>query len=150
MAKEVVSFDITDNSEQVLKAFEEAVQKALVAIGIEAEANAVTEITKSVYETPESPGYKRTGRLRNSITWAVKGMEGQTRQYSDDEGNMFTDTIGEGAEEHAVYVGTNVSYAAIVELGTSKRRAKPYLRPAVDNYKDRYREILQEALKNGD
>ena len=149
MDKELASVTITDNTDEVLELLADAVEKALVAIGIQAEANAVEEITKSVYETPESPNYKRTGRLRNSITWAMKGMEGKSVEYQDDEGNMFSDTLGSGGEENTVYVGTNVSYAPVVELGTSKRRPKPFLRPAVDNYKEQYRDILKEALKNG-
>lgn len=32
----------------------------------------------------------------------------------------------------AVYVGTDVNYAAPVEYGTSRRRGHPYLRPAAD------------------
>lgn len=34
-------------------------------------------------------------------------------------------------EEKAVYIGTNVEYAACVENGTSKMKAQPYLAPAL-------------------
>lgn len=51
-----------------------------------------------------------TGRLRSSITNEL-GQDGQ--------GLMAT-------------VGTNVEYAAFVELGTSKMAAKPYLLPALE------------------
>ena len=81
------------------------------------------EISKAVYDTPESPNYVRTGRLRNSITHA-----------RDDE---------------SAYIGTNVEYAAYVELGTSKMKPRPYLRPAAQNYADEYKEIVKTALKNG-
>lgn len=66
-----------------------------------------------------------TGRLRNSITHAVE------------------------SGEKAVYIGTNVEYAAFVELGTSRRKATPYLKPAIENYVDEYKRLAEEALKGG-
>ena len=66
-----------------------------------------------------------TGRLRNSITNAV------------DEG------------EQAVYIGTNVEYAPYVELGTTRMRARPYLRPAATNHSDEYKALMEAALTSG-
>lgn len=90
-----------------------------------------------------------TGRLRNSITHTVD------------------------AEEPAAYVGTNVEYAAYVELGTgvyypggrstpwSYRDAKgnwhrtrgapaqPFLKPAVADHAQTYRAIIEHELKGG-
>lgn len=60
-----------------------------------------------------------TGRLRDSIT------------------NVY--------EKGSVYVGTNVEYAPYVELGTSKRKAKPYLRPAIEDHLDEYKGIIEET-----
>lgn len=65
----------------------------------------------------------RTGRLRNSITF-----------YTDDD---------------TVTIGTNVEYAQCVEEGTSKQKAQPYLRPAVENHLDKYQEIVEKELKGG-
>lgn len=48
-----------------------------------------------------------TGRLRNSITHSTNGN---------------TETIG-----------SNVEYATYVEMGTSRRKASPYLRPGLEN-----------------
>jgi HK97 gp10 family phage protein len=78
-----------------------------------------------VYDTPESKsGYVRTGRLRNSISYGV-------------------DT-----DEPAVYIGSNVEYAPYVELGTSKMRARPFLKPAVENYVGEYKDLLEQAMKS--
>ncbi len=63
-----------------------------------------------------------TGRLRNSITHAVSSAES------------------------VVYVGTNVEYAAYVELGTSRQKAQPYLKPAA-NHKSTYQAILRNRLQ---
>lgn len=49
-----------------------------------------------------------TGRLRSSITWRL-----------------------EPGKPLAAIVGTNVEYAAFVELGTRNMRAQPYLVPAL-------------------
>jgi HK97 gp10 family phage protein len=53
-----------------------------------------------------------TGRLRSSITHDEVERRGRTTLV--------------------VRVGTNVEYAAYVELGTSRQRSQPYLRPALD------------------
>lgn len=63
-----------------------------------------------------------TGRLRNSITHATTNG-GKT-----------------------VVVGTNVEYGPFVELGTSRMRARPYLRPAAQNHVDDYVRIIKGAL----
>lgn len=65
-----------------------------------------------------------TGRLRNSITH---------------ETDM---------SEQAAIIGSNVEYAAYVELGTSRMRARPYLRPACENYTDEYKSLVEAALKS--
>lgn len=62
-----------------------------------------------------------TGRLRNSITFYT--------------------------EDNAVHIGTNVEYAQFVEEGTSKQKPKPYLKPAVENHLDQYRQILEDELR---
>lgn len=90
------------------------------ALAIEAEGNAITEVNKLVYDAPESSSYVRTGRLKNSITHA-----------SDDS---------------KAYVGTNLSYAPYVELGTSKMAPRPFLKNAILNYQDDYKRIIKKGL----
>lgn len=123
-----ITVKLTDNLDAINAATEQQIKRALIAVGMKAESNAKKEITKAVYNTPQSPsGYIRTGRLRNSISNAVK------------------------MDEKAVYVGSNVEYAQYVELGTSRMRARPYIKPAVTNseYVDRYKELVKDALKGG-
>ena len=52
-------------------------------------------------------------------------------------------------EGDSVYVGTNCEYAQFVEEGTSRSKAKPYLRPAAEGHVDEWRQILEEELENG-
>lgn len=67
-----------------------------------------------------------TGRLRNSITHVV------------------VDSAGVGL---IVYIGTNVEYAAYVELGTVSTRPQPYLRPAASGHSSEYRKIIEGELR---
>lgn len=116
-----INIKLFDNSDEFQEAFEAAIEKSLEEIGLTAEANAKLEITKAVYDTPESPSYKRTGRLRNSISHTDDGK--------------------------AAYIGTNVEYAPYVELGTSRMGPRPYLKPAVLNHVDEYKEIVRRNMK---
>lgn len=63
-----------------------------------------------------------TGNLRGSITYEVD------------------------AGDNAVYIGTNVEYAPYVELGTSRQKAQPFLRPAASGHGAQYRQVLKKAL----
>jgi HK97 gp10 family phage protein len=120
-----IEVTLTSNKDEILEALGEQLGQAMIAIGMAAESNAKQEITKVVYDTPESKsGYVRTGRLRNSISYGV-------------------DT-----DEPAVYIGSNVEYAPYVELGTSKMRARPFLKPAVENYAGEYKDLLEQAMKS--
>lgn len=62
-----------------------------------------------------------TGRLRNSISHA--------------------------RDDNAAYIGTNVEYAPYVELGTSKMKARPFLRPAATEHSAEYKDIVKSALQ---
>ena len=52
------------------------------------------------------------------------------------------------SDEKCAYIGTNVEYAAYVELGTSRMAAQPYLKPAVNDHVNEYRDILKNRLEN--
>lgn len=159
---------ITDNSAKTKAEFEAAALRALEKCGLTAEA----------YAKKLCGGFKHpTGNLRNSISHKVV------------------------SNEKAVYVGSNVEYAAYVELGTgiyhpggrkgwwvyvdgstpsgktgggktytyeqakqvvailrSKgldahmtqgRKAQPYLKPAVADHAQTYRNIIESELKGG-
>ena len=132
-----MNIEITDNSEIVKEEMQAAVLRALEKCGLTAEGYA-----KKLCPVD-------TGNLRGSITHQVS------------------------PEEQAVYVGTNNEYAAYVELGTGKyvpggrqeawtyqdakgnwhithgQRAQPYLKPAVADHAQTYRQIIEDELKDG-
>lgn len=98
---------------EVKAELESRIPVVLEAVGLQAEGNAVDEITdmKAV----------DTGRLRGSISHAV--------------------------DDHDVYIGTNVEYASYVELGTYKMAPRPFLRNAITNYTNEYKDIIEKGLK---
>ena len=112
---------ITDTTSIARDELERRIPVILEALGVQAEGNAVTEINELVYDTPQSPSYLRTGRLKNSISHAVSG-----------------DTV---------YIGTNVEYASYVELGTFRMKPRPFLKNAITNYVDEYKGIIEDGLK---
>lgn len=125
-----------DHSAEVLAAMESACLKALEECGLVGEGYA------------KKLCHVDTENLRNSITHQVD------------------------SSESAAYIGTNVEYAAYVELGTGKyypggrptpwayqdakgewhwtagSRAQPYIKPAVADHGQTYRNIIEDEMKN--
>ena len=132
-----MNVEFRDNSKEVLAEFQEAAVRALEKCGLTAEGYA-----KRLCPVD-------TGNLRNSISHKV-----------DDK-------------EPAAYIGTNREYAAYVEMGTGKyteggrptpwvyqddngnwhwtagNPAQPFLKPAVADHAQTYRNIIEDELKNG-
>jgi HK97 gp10 family phage protein len=134
-----------DNSDEVLKELERRKSIILEALGEEAEGNAVTEINKLVYDTPESPNYVRTGFLKNSITHATKKKDGES--YSVDGNGDYHKVNMSWGEDDSVVIGSALEYASYVELGTSKMAPRPFLKNAIENYKNDYKRIVEDGLK---
>lgn len=153
---------VTDNSKIFIDAKNEAVQRALEAIGLTAERHAKEQCPVD------------TGLLRNSITHAVSGQEvkgsyrasyGENRyksgknagkRYSASSKNAgsvgfgkYKGTIGTESEA-SVYIGTNVEYGKYVELSDSMHHNTGnahFLRNAAANHGDEYKRIAEKQLK---
>lgn len=132
-----MNVEFRDNSKEVLAEFQEAAVRALEKCCLTAEGYA-----KRLCPVD-------TGNLRNSISHKV-----------DDK-------------EPAAYIGTNTEYAAYVEMGTGKyteggrptpwvyqddngnwhwtagNPAQPFLKPAVADHPQTYRNIIEDEMKNG-
>ena len=72
-------------------------------------------------ESLTQSGAVDTGRLRNSVT------------------NL--------PEERKVTVGTNVEYSTYIEFGTSKMAPRPYIKPAVFDHLDEYKQMILSQLQ---
>jgi HK97 gp10 family phage protein len=157
-----VDIKFTDNSDKVLDELKRRIPIILEALGIEAEGNAITEVNTLVYDSPESKTYVRTGFLKNSITHAVSGKSAAISTYHSNltstgedaatgktgavKIGRYSGTIG-AVSDQSVYIGTNVEYASYVELGTSKMAPRPFLKNAIENYKNDYKRIVEDGLK---
>lgn len=132
-----IKFD--DNSQKILDEFHDAALRALERCGSQAEG----------YAKDLAP--VDTGNLRNSISHKVD------------------------PDEPAAYVGTDTEYAPYVEFGTgiyaeggggrptpwvyqddegnwhwtAGNKAQPFLKPAVADHAQTYRNIIEDELKNG-
>lgn len=140
-----MSVKFTDNSAIFLRELEAAKRKALETIGQKVEGYAKKLCPVG---TPESTGIKgyRGGTLRNSITHRT--------------------------EKDVVAVGSNVEYAPYVELGTGPHftpppeweqfttergsgvgkayvKPRPYIRPAIEEHRNEYEDIMKHELKGG-
>lgn len=106
----VTSIQLTDNIQDFLRATKEQRNRALEAVGMQAENYAKLLCPVD------------TGNLRNSITHEQGG-------------------------ENFEVVGSNVFYAPYVEYGTSRSKAQPYLKPAVEDHVQEYKDIFKEYLQ---
>lgn len=135
-----VTVEIIDNSQQVKGDFRAAVLRALERCGLQAEGYAVDLAPVAAYQG---------GTLRDSITHKVV------------------------PDEDTVYIGSNAKYAVYVEMGTGKYVAggrptpwvyqdalgnwhlthgqppQPYLKPAVVDHVQTYKNIIEDEMKNG-
>lgn len=130
-----------DNSKEYLRLLGERIETALEQCGIRAEELAVGKCPVD------------TGLLRNSITYALDGQPAKKGAYKADRGPKTGSYAGqapkEGSGVRSVIIGSNVEYAPIVELGSSKRKPKPFLKPAVQDHKGDYAEIIKRNIKGG-
>lgn len=154
-----IDVKIIDNSKLFKQAKDEAVERALEAIGLQATNHAKDKIREN--------GSIDTSLLRNSIAYAVSGKvpslgayggtAKQAQTYKADKPDKngeiqkgtYTKQVPKDSEsKKAVYIGTAVEYAPYVECGTSnpKRRPKPYLKPAATQHTDEYKTIAEYYL----
>ena len=144
-----MSYTYKDNTDEVLAALEKAKKRGLEAIGLSAEGHAKKKLTKEVY-TGDKP-YKLTGRLRNSITFAVSGEPANIQSYSGDHGEAGGSYSGSAPNDKdmAVYIGTGVEYAAGIETGSQRKAGGvQFLQDAAANHTDEYKRIMEDAMKN--
>lgn len=118
----------SDKSKEVIEAMQRQLQNGLIACGTIAEGHAKDDCPVD------------TGRLRNSITWAIRNNSGKG------EGR---DTPKAQPEEATVYIGTNVEYAPKVEFRdiNHKTGKAHFLRDAATTHNSEYQKTIEAALK---
>ena len=120
-----MSYTYKDNTDEVLAALERAKKKCPVD----------------------------TGRLRNSITYALAGEETHVKSYKANKGGKDRETYtyegtADGEKGSGVYIGTNVEYAVFVENGARGRTAVHFLQDAATGHTDQYKKLMEDSIKN--
>ena len=97
---------------------------------------------------PGQPPAVDTGRLRASITWNIENRN-KSHPYTFTEGADTTDVpaTGTGFMKIIGLVGTNVSYGPLLEAGTSKMAARPWLFPALKRKQGEIAILFRQTLK---
>ena len=72
--------------------------------------------------------------------------EGYAKEECPVDTGRLQNSISHARDDNAAYIGTNVEYAPYIELGTSRMKPRPYLRPAATEHSDEYKEIVKAAL----
>lgn len=139
------NIEYRDNTEEVLSALEAAIKRGFEAIGLAAEGHAKRKITKA--------GAVDTGRLRNSITYALAGEETHVKSYKANKGGKDRETYtyegtADGEKGSGVYIGTNVEYAVFVENGARGSAAVHFLQDAATGHTDQYKKLMEDSMKN--
>lgn len=112
-----MSVEFKDNSAAVLEAMERAKKKALAAIGL-----AAVEVTTNYMESRYGKPIRQSGDL-------MRDANARPSQTPD-----------------AVDVGNTLDYAPHVHNGTAKMPARPYLRDAIMENTDIWKEVAEEHI----
>lgn len=124
-----VKFD--DNSGVFLDAEQEAVDRALYAIGVKGVEGATDAISGRYNVAPAID----TGRLRASISFITASGEKGDSGIATPPNGKSGDKLSGNAEKNSVIVGSNVEYAEYVHDGTSRMDGRPFLREGIDRTK---------------
>jgi HK97 gp10 family phage protein len=120
--------EIVDHSQEFIEEMKRKLEAGMAALGETAAARAADVAPVD------------TGRLKNSISWATKDQNG---------GHDADSTPLANPEDNAVYIGTNVEYAAYQEYGTSKIPGKHFLKYGANaTFGDYAKTFLENALKS--
>ena len=154
MMKEFTIEIAEDHIDEVLDELGDLAKTALSECGIQAVAHAVDKLTE--YSAVD------TGLLRNSLTYGIGGEKTSVDKYSPSHtpGQHSGRTAKDGSYKgklpkdddwkYTLYVGTNVYYAPYVEMGhkhgTWSVEAKPYLKPALNDWKTEYADIITKRF----
>jgi len=97
----------------------------------------IKEVAEKIRDTAKILVPVDTGSLRASIRLQVHAMPAQ-----------HVHKIGVSAGGYVLNPKTKmrVNYASFVEFGTSRQRAQPYLRPAIERHKTELPKLAKEAL----
>lgn len=98
--------------------------------------------------TDNSGYFKSALKEQKAMALEAIGLtaEGHAKDLCPVDTGRLRSSISHAKDDDAAYIGTNVEYAPYIELGTSRMKPKPYLRPAAEDHANEYKEIVIAAL----
>lgn len=136
---------IENNKNEIKDELEVAIERALEAVGLQAENYVKMNVPVD------------TGLLRNSITHAIAGKHAAVTTYKADtpkKGQPASGSYSGSApyEKNTVFIGTNVEYAPYVELGHKLPSGGfvpgiHFLERGITSHMNVYKTIIETALK---
>jgi len=128
-----MSVKYTSYEKQAMSTIGKALLAGLSAVGAFVEGNAAMLITENQNVD--------TGRLRGSITYSIDGKTSRVKSPA-----RHGDAVPKEQSKATVSIGSNVEYAEFIEYAI-RGRAKPFLRPAVDNNRATIGNILTNEMR---
>lgn len=148
MAKDYdIQIEIKSNFDEFVQDVRKQVPVILAAIGTTAEG----------YAKEDCP--VDTGLLRNSLTYCIGGESPHIPNYKADRPDPATDRVsgsynGQMPKEndpadYNVFIGSNVRYAQEVETNDRYHKVGKahFIRDALQNHKDQYKDIIETAIR---
>lgn len=86
--------------------------------------------------------------LQKALEMVGLQAEGYAKKKCPVDTENLRNSITHTRDKDSAYIGTNVEYAPYVEMGTSRMKAQPYLRPAATEHTDVYKQIFESCFKN--
>lgn len=127
--------EFKDNSDLILKELENRKPKILNAMG--------TELYKAIYNFMTDDRIVDTGRLQGSISYSTP-----YNNYNNPiQANKPTDFIQDVKEKDTVVYGSNCPYASFLETGTTKQRARHYIKTGTYRSAPVMKKVVEEILK---
>lgn len=130
-----IELKIEDNSSLVLQELEKKMPEMLNATG--------TELYKSITNFMVEDNIIDTGRLKGSISYSTP----YNNYNAPSVANTPNDFIKDVKERNTVVYGSNVEYASFVETGTSRQRARHYLKTGTNRAVPIIKKVVENILK---
>lgn len=120
---------------RVTKKIEDATERAL-----EKTAIAITNTIKEIMREPKS------GILRSRGKRVISRSSASGEPPAVQTGRLRASIAHKKPAPLTRHIGTNVVYGRHLEIGTSRMKARPFLRPSLDRNRDRLEKFMRNVI----